>query len=151
VGGQSLIDRFDIFFGAATFAAQANAYERGFRQRDVRFFIELFTDWVNPTFEWEGLPIQNTHISRYIESLVEEGYARKITRKSRPGYRLTRTGLIEMISRIVDKPYFHSPDHFFFAYSFIENYTPRLFALVKHEGTKFPYGLQLEIESLIGK
>lgn len=149
MSGQSLIDRYDIFFDTATITAHANGFVLGFRQRDVRFFIELFTNYVDPSSEWEGLPFQNTHVSRYIESLVKEGFARRVPKQSHPAYKLNRVGLIELISRVVRKSYFNQAEHFFFVFSFIENYTPRILAMVRKEGKQFPYAMQLEIESLL--
>ena len=110
----SLVERSEIFFATATVGAHANASKSGFRQRDVKFLIELFSNWVESSLGTFSIPVQNTQVSRYLSGLADEGYARRISRKGRPTYRLTRIGLIELISRIVERNYISQKEEFFF-------------------------------------
>jgi hypothetical protein len=144
-----LLERYEIFAGAAVIAAHANNIAAGFRLRDVRFLIELFSNWLEASQGEAVLPLQNTQVSRYVTSLVDEGLARRINRKGRPIYRLTRVGLIELIDRITTAPYIGRKELFFFLYYFIENYRPKLTELVAREGRQFPVALKLELEALL--
>ena len=141
--------QYELFVAAATLAAHASAQELGYRQRDVRFLIELFTNWVESTLESDVLRVNNTQVSRYLDDLADEGYARRSLVNSRPRYRLTRTGLIELLGRIVEQPALMQPAHFCFLYYFIVNYRPKIEELIKQEGKKFPLALKLEVESLL--
>ena len=116
----SLLDRYETFVSCAVLGAHVNGRARGFRQNDVRFMIEVFTNWVESAEENPSLPVQNTQISRYLDNLIDEGFARAVSEKSFPRYRLTRTGVIEMMSRIVHRPYFNQREHFYFVFYFIE-------------------------------
>ncbi|MCB0343808.1 MAG: hypothetical protein KDD66_01755 [Bdellovibrionales bacterium] len=145
----SLLDRYETFVSCAVLGAHVNGRARGFRQNDVRFMIEVFTNWVESAEENPSLPVQNTQISRYLDNLIDEGFARAVSEKSFPRYRLTRTGVIEMMSRIVHRPYFNQREHFYFVFYFIDTYKPQLIRLVKREGSRFPFSLQVELDSLL--
>lgn len=150
----SLILRSQLLVGAATIGAHANLHEDGngapgFRQKDVKFLVELFSNWVETAFQGSGVRAQNTQVMRYLQSLVEDGYARVLMRKSHPYYRLTRTGLIELVSRIVHDAARPNREHFFFLFYFIRNYQPRIEEVVKSEGRQFPYALKVELDSLL--
>ena len=140
--------RHEIFVAAAVIASHAGSLGRGFRQRDVKFLVEVFSNWVEATQEGEVLAVQNTQVQRYLDTLVREGYARKSKRGRAPLYQLTRTGLLELSSRIIEYKNFSSPGQFFFLFYFVSNYAGRMEELVKSEGTRFPYSLKLELEAL---
>ncbi len=144
----SLSLRHELFIAAATLGAHANTSE-GFRQRDVKFLIDLFGNWVELALQRSPASFQNTQVLRYLDSLVAEGYARKIMKKTHPYYRLTRTGLLELLSRMVEKPQLSRGSHFFFLYYFVHNYGPRIEELVRTEGRQFPYALKVEVERLL--
>ena len=146
---KSVLDRYELFVAAAILGAHANTLNQGFRQYYVRFLIEIFTNWVDSAEENPTLPVQNTQVGRYLDSLVDEGFARKFLKDSHPLYRLTRTGLIELIGRVVDKPFYPKKIHFYFVFYFISSYRVRIIELVRAEGTRFPYALQAELESLL--
>jgi len=145
---ESLSSRHELFIAAATLGAHANEHE-GFRQRDVKFLIDLFTNWVELALQRSGASFQNTQVLRYLEVLVREGYARKMRKGTRPVYRLTRTGLLELLSRMVEKPQLSRGAHFFFLYYFVRNYGPRIEEMVKSEGRQYPYALKIELERLL--
>ena len=144
----SFLDRFELFAATATVGAHANSLNKGFRQRDVKFLVELFSNWVETSIGDLVLEVQNTQISRYLEELVEAGYAKKRKNGRVPEYTLTRGGLIELISRAVSREFFEGREQFFFLYYFIRNYRERIHEQVRIEGKKFPIALQLELEEL---
>lgn len=145
----AVLHRYEVFFAAAAIAAHASSPEQGFRQRDVRFLIELFTNWVDMTAASETLILNNTQIQRYLDALCWEGYARKISKEKFPRYRLSRIGLVELLSRLSLRDGPVQPQHFFFIYYFVRNYQSRLIELIKQEGKQFPPAMRIEIESLL--
>jgi hypothetical protein len=149
MNSDSLAQRSELFFATAVIASHATEGDQGFRQRDVRFLIELFSNWVESGLGESVLKVQNTQISRYLSYLVREGYARQISRKGLPRYALTRTGLLEQTSRIVNRNYLADREQFFFLYYFISSYKPLIEELVKKEGQQFPYALKVELDALL--
>lgn len=145
----SHLERYELFTATATVAAHASYVEPGFRQRDVKFLMELFSNWIETSLDGYAVNVKNTQLARYLTNLTGEGYARKITRKGYPHYRLTRIGLIELLTRVTHKSYLSAREQFFFLFYFIDNYGPRIEALVRAEGKEFPYALRLELESLL--
>ena len=145
----SRFDRYQVLVNCAAIAAHANGIKDGFRHRDVRFLIELFSNWVDLSVGAEVLQVQNTQVSRYLERLVREGFARKTARKGYPVYRLTRIGLLELLGRVVGRSYWSEREQFFLLFSFIENYREKLKEIVKAEGSLFPVALQIELQELL--
>lgn len=143
----NLLARYEVFVAAGVIAAHISARESGFRQRDVRFLIELFMDWAEGSLP--ALALKNTQILRYLETLVQEGYAKLITRKGAPKYTLTRLGLLELLTRLVSGPREPHPQHFFLVYYFLANYQAPLIEVVRGKTQQFPPALRMEIESLL--
>jgi hypothetical protein len=144
----SAISRLEIFVGSGVLAAHASHYEKGFRQRDARFFIELFMNWAEDLGP-SGRTIQNTQLLRYIEELVREGYARRLSARAAPTYKLSRIGLLEILTRIVSPSPSISPSHFLFLVCFIRSYKHRIEALIAAEGHQFPVALKIELTALL--
>jgi hypothetical protein len=145
----TIFQRYELFVAAATIAAHASCRGEGFRQKDVRFMIELYSNWVETTFDDQVLSIKNTQVLRYLEELVSEGLARRSKRKGKPYYRLSRTGLIDLLGRLIPSSLHIQAEHFFFLYYFISNYRPAIESLIESEGKRFPLALKLEVESLL--
>ena len=146
---RALTERAELFVATATIAAHATYSESGFRQRDVRFYIELFSNWVELSFEKYSLNVQNTQLLRYLDGLVESSLAKRISKKSPPLYRLTRAGFVDLISRVVNRSYISQPEHFFFLQYFLKNYRELLLTLVASAGPEFTNIDRVEIDSLL--
>lgn len=145
----SVAQRHSGLISAAVIAAHAKANGGQFRQRDVRFLIDLFSNWVNQSAASKGLSIQKTQVKRILESLSKEGYCRLSKSSKFPLYRLTRVGLLELLTRVVDVSKDVSYAHFLFYHYFIYNYAPRVRNLIVSEGVSFPLPLKLEVEALL--
>ncbi len=145
----TIFRRYEQFVAAGAIAAHATAPVDGFRQRDLRFLIELFSNWVEMSFEGEVLPINNTQVQRYLDDLVEEGFAKRKTIAKRPHYRLSRPGLIDLLGRLIPSSLAIQAEHFFFLYYFLKNYGPLITKLVESEGKQFPLALKHELELLL--
>jgi hypothetical protein len=149
MSGLALLERFDIFFATAAISAQANAHKSGFRQRDVRFYVELFTNYVAYSNVRSDLPLQNVHILRFLTGLVGDGYARVISRGGPPRYQLSRGGVIELLRKLSQKEYYDEPSYFCFVFSFLDSYATRILSILKQETRAFPYALELEVLELL--
>lgn len=144
----SLTGRFELFVASGVLAAHASGGDQGFRPRDVRFFAELFFNWVGHSIG-EDLLLQNTQISRYLGDLVDEGFLRKVKTGSFPHFRLSRVGLIELLTRLTSGERSYPREYFFFLLFFLEGYGSRLEELVKREGSQFPPSLRVELQALL--
>ena len=156
MGRDSLVERFELFFATSTVAAHASTSDRGFRQRDVKFLIELFSNWIESALGEQTLAVRNTQISRYLDDLVQDGFLRQISHNNishsrRPTYRLSRIGLLELISCMVNRTYIANREQFFFLFYFVRSYKPRLERLVREEGRQFPMALRIELDALLNE
>ena len=146
---RSFTNSHQVLLSSALVACHASFREQGFRQRDLRFYFELFARWAERGGVYDEEQIQITQLTRYLSDLAEQGYIKKLNRNSRSPFVLSRLGLIEMITRIV-APNDNQPHNvFYFAFYFIRVYRDRLIALVKEEGKQFPVALQVELEALL--
>ncbi len=143
----NLLKRYGVLIAPAILGAHASAPDGiGFRQRDVKWLVECFANWIESSFE--DFEIKNTQIQRYLNNLIKDGYARSYLRKSKPRYFLTPIGLVELLHRAIGDGYFPQIEHFYFLYTFLVNYKPRIEYAVKAEKKRFPYTLQLELQEL---
>jgi len=134
-----------LLFHAAAIGAHARFGAHGFRQKDLRFLIELFSNWLEAALEGPSLDVDNTQIARYLTSLVTEGLAKQISGQKPPRYQLTRTGLMDCLSKLVDRPHWWPIEEFFFVYYFLESYRNRIEALIASAGTLYTGPMKLEI------
>lgn len=140
--------QYQLYFATAALAAHSNHREKGFRQKDLRFLIELFSNWMNSTIDGISIPLHNIQISRYLESLVEGGMSKLGRKGGTPRYRLTRAGVIGLLQEVVERKQFLPLEQFFFLYYFVQNYGDRVYWLAEVEGAQLPKTLKLELDAL---
>jgi hypothetical protein len=145
---RSHLERHRAFFHAAAIAAHARFAKEGFRQKDFKFLIELFSNWLEAGFEGAGLEVANMQIARYLDGLVEEGWAKQISGTA-PRYRLTRDGLVEQLSRLVDRRHWWPIEDFFFIHYFLDSYRQRIEALIDAAGPLYSGPMKLAIRQLL--
>ncbi len=137
--------RHQVLFEAAAIGAHARFAKSGFRQKDLRFLIELFSNWLEASLEGPTLAIENTQIARYLEGLVQEGFAKKTGGTTQPFYHLTRTGLMECLAHLAHRSHWWPIEEFYFVYYFLESYRERIESLIANAGTLYTGPMKLEI------
>lgn len=135
---------------AGVIAAQATGEDGDFRQRDVRFFIELFSNWMQSTTQSWSLSIHNAQVSRYLDVAVGAGWAKHVGRNP-PRYRLTPEGLLELLTRLGTRRDLTRLDEFFLVYHFFDAYGTRLKTLVDKSGPLASKALALDVDKLLDK
>jgi hypothetical protein len=123
----TLIDDRSPIVTAAVIAAQATGSD-GFRQRDVRFFIELFSNWLEPTTGAHTLPVHNTQVQRHLNGLTKARLAQRVGR-SPPRFHLTPDGLVELLRRLVLRHDLMRLDEFLLVFHILDAYGARLRAM----------------------
>ena len=73
----SLADQYRPLFAAGVLAAHFTRLRRGFRPKDFRFLVELFSNWMEATIGDTSLPLQNVQVGRYLERLRAKGLMKK--------------------------------------------------------------------------
>lgn len=146
-----VFSQYRRFFAAATLGAHSNFLSQGgFRQKDVRFLLMLFLNWMEPSTKGADQKVHNTQLSRYLEDLKSAGFASKRAASGRrPVYQLTRTGLVELIGQLTEVPVPPPFDQFFFVYYFVRNYGARLTEMVAQKESRLPRSFQLELAALL--
>lgn len=137
------------YFYASVLAAHSSCMLDGFRQREVRFYMDLFSNWVFVKINSEPFPLHNTQIMRSLENMVRLGLVKKLGRKNPPRYKLTRAGLINTVNDVVSLPLHDSYSEFFFVYQFIVNYKSRIIDLLKQDSRHFSKSNAIDIEYIM--
>jgi hypothetical protein len=148
IAKDSIYERYDSLFAAASIASHASVQGQGFRQKQLRFLVELFSNWVELGKQNLRTSVQTTQILRYLEILIKEDFARKKKVGAHPTYKLTRHGLVFLLELIVNKNYVAHSGQFFFFYYFIKNYKHIIEKLIADEGSLFPKALKIELDLL---
>ncbi|RYZ73231.1 MAG: hypothetical protein EOP05_10245 [Proteobacteria bacterium] len=127
--------------------AHAKQRSEGFRQRDVKFLIDLFLNWVVAPVERTSLdPLHNTQVLRFLESLLTEGHAKKLTRKGAPTYKLTRSGFLDLVSQLHDDAQKLPPDLFYLVIYFMKSYRTMILDSVEEMGQAKTQLYRIELE-----
>ncbi len=145
----SLIQRYEVFFLAATLAAHAGTLEIGFRQRDLRFYMDLFINWTYPHFDFEQSPLSNTQIMRFINQQQKSGHAILLKRTKQLSYRLTHRGIVFYLSQLQQRDYADQYSQSFFVCYFLKNYVHRFVEQLKLQGKSLRSRVQLEVDTLV--
>lgn len=144
-----LFSNYRCYFVAATLGAHSNFAVEGFRQKDVRFLLGLFLNWVDSTTKGIDSIVHNTQILRYLENFVRSGYASKMGKGRAPRYQLTRSGLLELVGQLTKASSGAPIEQFFFVYYFVRTYGQRLTDLVAQKENGLPRSFQVELEALL--
>jgi len=142
----SVEEKHSLFYYAAAISAHANSGAKGFRQRDFSFFLDLLLNWASLDFE---LRIHNAQSLRFLKRLSEDGFSRQSIQGKTPHYRLTRLGLLELVSQMVSDSEKRAPHEFYFLIYFVTTYKTKIETLIANEGKQFPSALRLEILGLL--
>lgn len=147
---ESVQRQFEPYFEAAVLAAHFKFRGSGFRQRDVRFLIELFTNWMEALVGDVSLNVQNVQVARYLESLAGAGWIQRARRKrgEGPSYDLTRQGLVHLVSALVSKPRHLPLDQIFFVHYFLKSYGKLFDDLIQEDQFAFSPSLKSELTAL---
>jgi len=138
------------FFAAAALGAHSNfSPEGGFRQKDFRFLLVLFLNWLEPSTREMDQEIHNTQLSRYLDTLTRHGFALRRMNQKRPLYQITRSGLVELIGQLTEVPVQAPFEQFFFSYYFVRNYSSRLTELVAQKESRLPRSFQIELSAML--
>lgn len=119
---QTLSTRTEILLGAACLGAHGSEATQGFRQREVKFLTDLFTNWVDSDVRGATPFLQNTQVARYLAELERDGFASRTGSGRLPLYKLTLRGVLELLNRLVRRDPRPSREQFLFLCYFIRSY-----------------------------
>ncbi len=139
---------FEPYFIAGFLGAHSRSPEAGFRLRDAVFFINLATNWMESFIGEKVLGVTNIQVQRALNELVNEGYARKLSRGKFPMFGLTRAGLVECLQRLHAFKSRGRFDLFLFVYFLLRAYQLKFRELIKGASGRFPEPFRLELETL---
>lgn len=133
---------------ASVIAAQAMPSESGFRQRDVRFFLELFANWLESTTGTSTVAVHNTQVQRFLDALAKAGLARRVGRAP-PRYRLSPDGLLDLLRRLVHRAQPRRAAEFFLVFHILDTYGTRLRAMAEREAPYASTSVALDLDALL--
>ncbi len=133
-----------------TLAAHSQSIATGFRQREIRFYSELFSNWIEVGGLGATIFLHNTQIARHITQLVHEGFAKSLKRGTgRPTYKLTKAGLFSLLSQLVHRSYLKDRLECHLVWYFLRSYTPQLQVLFGNSDSGLSIAQQRELEEYL--
>ncbi|MCJ8276616.1 MAG: hypothetical protein HRT44_03390 [Bdellovibrionales bacterium] len=135
----------DLILNISTLGAHSNFKGQGFKQKDLRFLAELFTNWVDVFLSPEIPSWHNTQALRHLEKLNKKGWAHSQVTGKQKRYTLTRIGLLEIVHSISDNNGYADIRYTLLSYYFIRAYKKRIMSLIEAEGSGFSKAVQMEI------
>ncbi|NDC37304.1 MAG: hypothetical protein EBZ48_04545 [Proteobacteria bacterium] len=138
-----------LYLPLGTLAAHTQAGVAGFRQREAKFFAELFSNWVNIGGIGVVHSLHNTQVSRFLSELVADGAAKLVKRGRMPQYRLTRGGIFGLLTKVMQRSYLDAPRDCLLVWYFLRSYTPQLRRIAEAAGSEFSKAHALELEQVL--
>lgn len=137
-------------FTLASLAAHAKHQGRGFRQKDVKFLIDLFISWIyNPAGRATRPVLHNTQTQRYLNGLVGQGLARVMSPKTTPVYSLTKSGFLELTEELSKEARSAPFEIFLFLIYFIRSYRDQVLSTFDSLNTSSALAFKSEMKTLL--
>ena len=140
---------YPLFFPMGALAAHTAAGSAGFRQKEVRFFSELFSNWIQLGGIGAVHLLHNTQVSRFMEHLVSDSQARRTSKGAHGTYRLTRAGLFSLVTNIVTPSYLSERAQCSLVWYFLKSYAPQIREGMAAAGEEFSRAHKLEMETVL--
>ncbi len=86
---------------AALAATDLLAGAKGFRARDVQFYVDLFANWLEFGRQKVGFSVQIVQLQRYLLAAANRREVSLLKKKSATAYRFTDAGFIKLIETLV--------------------------------------------------
>lgn len=139
---------YSKLFYAAIIATWLNREEKGFRQRDVKFYVDLLLDWMESAPFAKNVIIQNTQMMRFLDSLVERDW---LTRKdqSPPVYFFNNRYFMDLIRETLNSSDKDPYEIFFLQYHLASVYRETLSELLLIRGVELSRGQKLDLDHLL--
>ncbi|MCB0390128.1 MAG: hypothetical protein KDD58_02500 [Bdellovibrionales bacterium] len=132
----------------ATIGAQLSFDSKGFRQKDVKFFAELFTNWMDTLMKPEVPLWHNTQAMRFLNQVTTNGYAKVTGAGKGKKYVLTRVGLLSLVQDLIHVEGYGDFRYTLLIYYFLKSYRFRIIEMIQRKSSGFSKVVQLEIEHL---
>lgn len=145
----SHFERHEIYVVSSLLCAQAMSGSEGFRQRDIRFLIEMFSNWMDVLLKDQVLGVHNTQIMRCIRGLVKQGYAKELGRASPPRFSLTGLGIVYLLGKLAHQPPQFPLENYLFIHHFLDTYRQPILQMLEEEAKRFPASVKIEVEALL--
>lgn len=123
-----------------------NRSEKGFRQKDLRFYFELINDWVDSSHKNKHNKIQNTQIMRFLESLVLRDWLQK---KTGPIYYFRNKNFMPFLKEVFSVNEEDSFEIFLLQVHSATLYSKIIYQLLYRRGIELSYGEKLDLEVLL--
>ncbi|MGE3387357.1 MAG: hypothetical protein AB7K41_11565 [Bdellovibrionales bacterium] len=134
----------------AVLATHVQLEEKGLRQKDVRFMLELLASWRWAADErGQKPPLHNTQILRRLRELAGLGWLKPLSRKGAPRYRLTRAGLVGILESLRQTALHSEFSTYWFLSFILQAYRERLLQLIEKEGSSLPLPQRIEVEKIL--
>lgn len=140
--------QYTKLYYAAILATWLNREETGFRQRDVKFYLDLLIDWMESAPFAKNIIIQNTQMMRFLDSLVEKQWLTKKNYQA-PIYNFNNRYFMDLIKETLSNSDNDPYEIFFLQYHLASVYRETLSELLFIRGVELSRGQKLDLDHLL--
>jgi hypothetical protein len=126
--------------------AWLNRNEKGFRQKDVRFYIELIADWMSTAPSFKNFKIQNTQTMRFLDSLCDQKW---LIKKAGPIYFFNNNYFMSLIKEAFRIDEYDDYDLFQLQYHLATVYQTTILNLLFKRGVELSNGEKIDLELIL--
>lgn len=137
-------------FYAAIIATWLNREEKGFRQKDVRFYLDLIIDWMESVPFTKSITIQNTQMMRFLDQLVLKQWLTKKD-QNHPLYFFNNKHFMELIREALTSSDNDPFELFFLQYHLASVYRSSLSEMLFIRGVELSRGQKIDLEHLLNE
>jgi len=142
---------YPIYFSMGALAAQTTGSGNSFRQRELRFYAELFSNWVQLGGTGATHTMHNTQVLRFLNELITNSHARLTTKIRPPLYRLTRAGVFALTSHLTARSYLEERSDGILVWYFLKSYSNQITENMQRAGSDFSRAHQIEMEQILDR
>lgn len=135
-------------FYSAIIATWLNREEKGFRQKDVHFYLDLIIDWLESAPFAKNITIQNTQLMRFLDLLVERQWLTKKD-EGHPVYFFNNKHCMELLRETLSSSPEDPYEIFFLQFHLATVYRSSLSEMLFIRGVELSHGQKIDLEHLL--
>ncbi len=136
----------DRVFLLGLLGAWLNRNELGFRQKDVRFYIELINDWLASGSDFKNIKIQNTQVMRFLDNLHSRDW---LVKQNGPVYFFKNKHFILLMKEAFSIDHEGSLEIFLLQFHLASVYRDTINNLLFRRGVELSHGEKIDLDILL--
>ena len=141
-------NHYSKLFYSAIIATWLNREEKGFRQKDVHFYLDLIIDWLESAPFAKNISLQNTQLMRFLDQLVKRQWLIK-KQGLHPVYFFNNKYFMELLRETLTTSSEDPYEIFFLQFHLATVYRSSLSEMLFIRGVELSHGQKIDLDQLL--